>query len=183
MMRNMWQRKKQKKVRRGNISLVMDYEKFKAAVFKMTGIDLSAYKEAQMKRRINTLITKHKINGYEDFVSALKSDKKLFEEFVNYLTINVSEFYRNPDQWDLMDKIFIPELISKFGKNLKKLRSIMAEGAFGVLKEDRGFTRFSRRGLDNAKMEFLLVCLGFNLRKYHHWYRKKCKEKVKSLSN
>lgn len=119
MMRKMWQRKKQKKVRRSNISLVMDYEKFKVAVFKMTGIDLSAYKEAQMKRRINTLITKHKINGYEDFVNALKSDKKLFEEFVNYLTINVSEFYRNPDQWDLMDKIFIPELISKFGKNLK----------------------------------------------------------------
>ena len=74
-------------------------------------------------------------------------------------------------------------LSSEFGKNLKKLRSVMAEGAFGVLKEDRGFTRFSRRGLDNAKMEFLLVCLGFNLRKYHHWYRKKCKEKVKSLSN
>ena len=26
------------------------------------------------------------------------------DEFVNYITINVSEFYRNPDQWDLMDK-------------------------------------------------------------------------------
>ena len=25
-------------------------------------------------------------------------DKALFEEFVNYLTINVSEFYRNPEQ-------------------------------------------------------------------------------------
>ncbi len=97
----------------------MDYEKFKAAVLKMTSIDLSAYKEAQMKRRINTLIDKHKIKGYEDFVSALRSDKELFEEFVSYLTINVSEFYRNPDQWELMDKVFIPELITKFGKNLK----------------------------------------------------------------
>lgn len=97
----------------------MDYEKFKAAVLKMTGIDLSAYKENQMKRRINTLIEKHKIAGYEEFVSELKSNKELFEEFVNYLTINVSEFYRNPDQWELMDKVFIPELISKFGKNLK----------------------------------------------------------------
>ncbi len=93
----------------------MDYEKFKEAVFKMTTIDLSAYKEAQMKRRINTLITKHRINGYEDFVNALRT----VEEFVNYLTINVSEFYRNPDQWELMDKTFIPELIGKFGKNLK----------------------------------------------------------------
>ena len=44
---------------------------------------------------------------------------KAKEEFVNYLTINVSEFYRNPSQWELMDKEIIPELIGKFGKNLK----------------------------------------------------------------
>lgn len=97
----------------------MDYEAFKTSVLRLTGIDLSAYKENQMKRRINTLIDKHKISGYDDFVAAIKSDKNLFEEFVNYLTINVSEFYRNPDQWELMDKVFIPELIQKFGKNLK----------------------------------------------------------------
>jgi len=98
---------------------MMDYEQFKTAVYKLTSIDLSAYKEKQMRRRIDTLINKHKISGYEDFVASLKSDKELFEEFVNYLTINVSEFYRNTDQWELMDKTFIPELISKFGKNLK----------------------------------------------------------------
>ncbi|MDO4188869.1 MAG: protein-glutamate O-methyltransferase CheR [Lachnospiraceae bacterium] len=97
----------------------MDYEGFKGAVFKLTSIDLNAYKEQQMKRRIDTLISRHKISGYEDFVKALKDDKELFEEFVSYLTINVSEFYRNPDQWELMDKQFIPELINKFGKNLK----------------------------------------------------------------
>ena len=39
--------------------------------------------------------------------------------FVNYLTINVSEFYRNPEQWKLMDKDVIPELIGKFGRSLK----------------------------------------------------------------
>ena len=97
----------------------MDYEKFKGSVLAMTGIDLSAYKENQMKRRINTLIDKHKISGYEEFVSSLKTDKSLFEEFINYLTINVSEFYRNTDQWDRMDKVFIPEMIEKFGTNLK----------------------------------------------------------------
>lgn len=97
----------------------MDYEQFKAAVFKLTSIDLSAYKEKQMRRRIDTLINKHKIDGYENFVATLKSDKDVFEEFVSYLTINVSEFYRNPDQWELMDKEYIPELIKKFGKNLK----------------------------------------------------------------
>ena len=85
----------------------------------MTKIDLNAYKENQMKRRIDTLIGKHKINGYDHFVAALKSDKELFETFVNYLTINVSEFYRNPDQWELLDKRYIPQLIQRFGRTLK----------------------------------------------------------------
>ncbi len=97
----------------------MTYEQFEAAILKMTSIDLTAYKEKQMKRRIDTLINKHKISGYEDFVKELKNDKKLFEEFVNYLTINVSEFYRNTDQWELLDKTFIPEMIAKYGKRLK----------------------------------------------------------------
>lgn len=99
--------------------MAYDYEYFKKAVLDLTKIDLSAYKEKQMKRRIDTLIAKNKIVGYDKYVAALKGDNRLFEEFVNYLTINVSEFYRNPDQWQIMDKEIIPELIRKFGKNLK----------------------------------------------------------------
>lgn len=97
----------------------MDYEQFKDAVYKLTGIELNCYKEKQMKRRIESLITRHKANGFEQFVDMLKNDKAIFQEFVNYLTINVSEFYRNPDQWEYMDKVVFPELVQKFGANLK----------------------------------------------------------------
>lgn len=96
-----------------------DYEYFKSKIYSMTGIDLNSYKEKQMKRRIDSLIARHKVSGYENFVELLKTNKETFEEFINYLTINVSEFYRNPEQWDYMDKTIIPELIKKFGKNLK----------------------------------------------------------------
>ena len=96
-----------------------DYESFKKDVFTLTKIDLNAYKEKQMKRRIDTLMNKNGFHDYDAYVHGLKSDKERFDEFVNYLTINVSEFYRNPDQWKLMDETYIPELISKFGKNLK----------------------------------------------------------------
>ncbi len=99
--------------------MAYDYEYFKKAVFELTTIDLNAYKEKQMKRRIDTLIDKRKADGYDKYVAMLKSNKDVFEEFVSYLTINVSEFYRNPDQWELMDKEIFPELIAKFGKNLK----------------------------------------------------------------
>lgn len=99
--------------------MAYDYEYFKKEIMALTTIDLNAYKEKQMKRRIDTLIAKHKVVGYDKYVQLLKNDKERFDEFVNYLTINVSEFYRNPDQWQLLDKAIIPELISKFGKNLK----------------------------------------------------------------
>ena len=99
--------------------MAYDYEYLKKAIYDLTKIDLNAYKEKQMKRRIDTLITKNKIVGYENYVAALKGDKKLFEEFVNYLTINVSEFYRNPEQWKIMDKDIFPDLIKRYGKRLK----------------------------------------------------------------
>ncbi len=99
--------------------MIYDYEYFKKEIYSLTTIDLNAYKEKQMKRRIDTLIAKHKIVGYDKYVQALKTDKVLFEEFVGYITINVSEFYRNPEQWKYLEETVIPELIQRFGKNLK----------------------------------------------------------------
>lgn len=96
-----------------------DYEKFKKDVFALTKIDLNAYKEKQMRRRIDTLIGKNKITSYTDYVALIKKDKEKFEQFVNFLTINVSEFYRNPEQWKILDTEVFPALIKKFGKNIK----------------------------------------------------------------
>lgn len=95
------------------------YEEFKKDIFGLTKIDLNAYKEKQMKRRIDTLITKNNISNYKEYVALIKKDPEKFEQFVNFLTINVSEFYRNPEQWQILDKEVFPALVQKFGKNLK----------------------------------------------------------------
>jgi chemotaxis protein methyltransferase CheR len=85
----------------------------------MTRIDLNAYKERQMKRRIDAMIAKHKITSYNVYVDTLKKNSVMYEEFINYLTINVSEFYRNPEQWKLLENDILPYLFQKFGNNLK----------------------------------------------------------------
>ncbi len=59
--------------------MVYDYEWFKKAVFDLTKIDLNAYKEKQMKRRIDTLIGKHGIKGYDQYVAELKANKERFD--------------------------------------------------------------------------------------------------------
>jgi chemotaxis protein methyltransferase CheR len=96
-----------------------DYEVFKKKIFELTKIDLNCYKERQMKRRIDSLINKAKKSSYDEYVAALKTDKALLEEFVAYLTINVSEFYRNPDQWQLLEKQIFPYLFEHFGNSIK----------------------------------------------------------------
>lgn len=53
------------------------------------------------------------------------------------------------------------------GIKLRMNRSIQVEGAFGVLKWDHDFTRFLRRGRNNVKTEFMLLCFAYNIRKFH----------------
>lgn len=98
--------------------MLSDYEGFKTKILKLTTIDLSSYKERQMRRRIDSLIKRNNFDDYDIYFNALKNDSKLYDEFINYLTINVSEFYRNPGQWEIVTKEIMPELL-KHNKRLK----------------------------------------------------------------
>jgi len=61
----------------------------------------------------------------------------------------------------------LENITTETGKKLRVNRSIQAEGAFGVLKEDRQFDRFLTRGKQNVKTELLLLCFGYNVNKLH----------------
>lgn len=88
-----------------------NYEGFKKKVLKLTGIDLSSYKERQMRRRIDSLIRRNNYDDYDKYFKTLTQNSDLYNEFINYLTINVSEFYRNPEQWKVLEKEIIPEIL------------------------------------------------------------------------
>lgn len=98
---------------------MIGYEDFKKDILFLTKIDLNSYKENQMRRRIEGLIAKNGINNYKDYVALIKRDKEKFEQFINFLTINVSEFYRNPEQWEILNRKVFPALIKHFGRSLK----------------------------------------------------------------
>ena len=79
----------------------------------MTDIDLDSYKERQMKRRIDSLIATKGFTDYFHFIRRLNEDKELLQEFIEYITINVSEFFRNPEQWDYLEKEILPNYLAK----------------------------------------------------------------------
>ncbi|MDI6602187.1 MAG: protein-glutamate O-methyltransferase CheR [Thermoanaerobacteraceae bacterium] len=95
-----------------------DFLYFASSFYKISGINLNLYKEKQMKRRIDTFVNRHGCKTYIDFLNILNKDKEIYNEFLNYITINVTEFFRNPEQWDILKTNVIP-LLSKDRKMLK----------------------------------------------------------------
>jgi len=91
------------------------YDSFKKQIYLLTGVDLDSYKENQMKRRLDSLIERNGLKGYQDYICLLKSDKAKIEEFISFMTINVSEFMRNTEQWDYLEKNIIPTLLKSEG--------------------------------------------------------------------
>ncbi|MEI3610789.1 CheR family methyltransferase [Pseudogracilibacillus sp. SO30301A] len=88
-----------------------DYNSFVNKVNDEIGIDLNLYNEAQMSRRLTSLRNKRSFTDFSSYYLALSRDDGLKNEFLDRITINVSEFYRDPRRWDVLRDIIIPELI------------------------------------------------------------------------
>src|SRR5690625_805907 len=88
-----------------------EYVQFISLIKKKLGIDLNLYKEAQMKRRLTSLRDKRGFKSFIDYYQALCTDSDLMNEFIDRLTINVTEFYRNPKRWEILKNKVIPHLI------------------------------------------------------------------------
>ena len=59
------------------------------------------------------------------------------------------------------------KLQTEIGKAIDGLRKMTVEPVIGIVKEVLGFRQFSLRGLAAATGEWCLVCLAFNLKRWH----------------
>lgn len=92
---------------------MIDYQEFKGLVSQLVGIDLSEYKSQQMDRRIHSLMQSWEIQNYDHCLELLKTNPQRYKEFVKKLTINVSEFFRNPERFEELWRRVLPELLNK----------------------------------------------------------------------
>lgn len=65
-------------------------------------------------------------------------------------------------------KEVIDNLKTEEGIYLRIQRSIQAEGAFGVIKQDYSYRRISRVSKKKVNLELSLIVIGFNLKKFHN---------------
>lgn len=105
----------------------MDMPSFEKWVYKEYNINLSAYKSNQLHRRINSLIARVGVTSIDEYVELLKKDAVQRQKFLDFFTINVTEFFRNPDIFkDLGEK-----LVEVYKHNNKSLRIWSAACSIG----------------------------------------------------
>lgn len=86
------------------------FMKFADAIRRKLNFDMSGYKLERMKRRVDFLIRKYGFEDYSDYLKILDGDPSKQREFFDRITINVTEFFRNPDKWEKFKRYIAEEM-------------------------------------------------------------------------
>jgi chemotaxis protein methyltransferase CheR len=89
------------------------YNQVKISVKKLLGIELNHYKDEQMRRRLDAWLVRTGAASWEQYFKLANADLNELSRFRNYLTINVSEFFRDPERWQTLRSQILPDLIKE----------------------------------------------------------------------
>lgn len=79
-------------------------------------LDLHSYKEKQLQRRINTIMNRSGAATLKEYSQLLMTDEEKLESFLDYITINVTDFFRNENLFNKFEEVLIEDLVPEFEK-------------------------------------------------------------------
>lgn len=86
---------------------------FQKRIYRQFGLNLEGYKEKQLRRRITSLMQSLGINDFNRYFELLVKEEEELLRFLDKVTINVSEFFRNPDIFKVLETKIFPELLKE----------------------------------------------------------------------
>lgn len=87
-----------------------EYVAFCEGVRRLCQIDLLQYKRAQMERRVRSFAERRGAARLAEYLSLLGERQDELDDFLDRVTINVSQLWRNPEQWKVIAEHVVPEL-------------------------------------------------------------------------
>lgn len=106
----------------------LEFDFFKDWVKDKLKVDLNAYKEKQLHRRIATVMQSAGCKDLRSYAALIQKDEQVRRVFLDYITINVTEFYRNKEIFDEFESAMNDVLVPRF-KNLKIWSAACSIGA------------------------------------------------------
>ena len=80
-------------------------------VYDTLGLRLEAYRGRQLERRLHFFRRRHNIADNAELARRLRNDSELQQVFADFLTINVTEFFRNPERFEALRLRHLPALL------------------------------------------------------------------------
>ncbi len=105
-----------------------EFLEFTSQFYDFTGINLQSYKRPQMERRLTFLRDKLGFRDFTSFLTAMRRDPAILHQLLDRMTINVSEFFRNPERWNaLVSKLAQSEIVQE-GQRLEAWSAACSTG-------------------------------------------------------
>jgi chemotaxis protein methyltransferase CheR len=98
----------------GTSAVRPEYAALARLLRERVGLDLSAYRPEQVERRLEGVLARMGVQSVTDLLRRARQDPGILFELVDRLTIHVSEFFRNPELFRVLETRILPELTSRF---------------------------------------------------------------------
>jgi chemotaxis protein methyltransferase CheR len=89
------------------------YVQVKTTIKRLLNINLEHYKEEQMRRRLDSWLVRSGSPSWNVYTQKLKSDAQELSRLRDYLTINVSAFFRDAERWAALKTILSDVLLKE----------------------------------------------------------------------
>jgi chemotaxis protein methyltransferase CheR len=130
-----------------------DYEAFCIAFRRVCGIDLLQYKRGQMERRIRSFVATRGGDDLVAYAKTLQADKDELDKLLDRVTINVSQLWRNPEQWETLEEQILPDLAKTAPTHPGRVRCWSAGSSYGA--EAYTLAAIARRAIPRATVSIL----------------------------
>lgn len=87
-----------------------DYTAFCEGLHRLCNVDLLQYRRTQMERRVRTFAERRGKPALLDYLALLAADPGELDLLLDRVTINVSQLWRNPVQWQTVAEEVVPPL-------------------------------------------------------------------------
>jgi chemotaxis protein methyltransferase CheR len=77
------------------------------------GYDFSGYARASLKRRVNRLMTLDKVFSFKELRVLLQSGSSYLKRFIEEITVNVTEMFRDPNFYRALRDDVLPQLATR----------------------------------------------------------------------
>lgn len=97
-----------------------DFLFFKEKIFDLAGIHLTEKKVDLVRTRVESYLKKSSLNNIDDLKAQLQAkNPKITEEFINILTTNKTDFFREPEHFNFIQEQLLPYWIKSNKQEIK----------------------------------------------------------------